>query len=117
MFADAVMQLLNYHGEDATLVRDTGVTRSDDLLTITRTTASESVKVYMRHGSVRQVSAQVGESKRLCYMGAQGVSIPTKNDKIVTSDGAEYNITSVDPRKHGGTIVAFLLEVEGNANG
>ena len=114
MFADAVIELLDFTGETVTLVTDATVVRSADGMELTRTTTSTSVKAAFRHDYLRTISGQIGESRRTCVIGARDLTvIPTKNDKIITSEGYEYVITTVDARKHGEQVIAYLLTVQG----
>ncbi len=118
MFADAITELLKFTGEDCTLRVDSGVTRSSDLMEVTRSTTDYAVRAAFRQEYVRGVAGQVGEVKRTCYMGARGVAVaPTKNDKIISSEGLTYAIMSVDARKHRNDIIAYILEVQGGSNG
>lgn len=117
MFANAIIELLNFTGETATLVTDASVTRSADGMTLTRSTTSQTVKVAFRNATVKEIAGQIGEGKRVCYLGARDLTAaPTKNDKIVTSDGYEYSITSIESRKHKNDVIAYILAVQGGAN-
>jgi len=117
MFASAIIDLLNFTGETATLVTDSTVSRSADGLTLTRTTSSQTVKVAFRNATVKEIAGQIGEGKRVCFLAARDLTAaPTKNDKIVTSDGFEYSITSIESRKHKNDVIAYILSVQGGAD-
>lgn len=114
MFADAVIELLDFTGETVTLLTDSTVSRSADGMEITRNTVSTSVKAAFRQDYLRTITGQIGESRRTCVMGARDLPVvPTKNDKIITAEGHEYVITTVDARKHGEQVIAYLLTVQG----
>jgi len=118
MFASAISDLMAFTGETLTLRVDSGISRSADLTEVTRTTTDITVRGCFRNEFHRGVAGQVGEVKRTCYVEAKGLtSSPTKNDKIISSDGMTYNIMSVDARKHGNTILAYIMDVQGGANG
>jgi hypothetical protein len=114
MFADAIMELLNFTGQTATLHTDGTVSRSANGMDLTRATVATTVRVAFRQDHLRTITGQIGESRRTCFMGARDLPVvPTKNDKIITAEGHEYVITTVDARKHGEQVIAYLLTVQG----
>ena len=117
MFAAAVRQLMQYHGEDATLITNGAIVRSG--LSRTNTEVSTAVRIAFRTDlrNNSEVSSLVAEGQRRAVLAGEGLAVvPIKNSRIVLADGTTYNVISVDTQRHRVEVVAYLLLLQGGSH-
>lgn len=119
MFSNTVKALLATHGEDVILttkgtITRTGTARSETHNTQTIKMASIAAKI----SNPREVASVIAESVRHVIISGIGLDYaPHKNAKITTAEGTEYNILDLEAKKHGNSVVAYILMLQGGANG